>query len=247
MKKTETVRIPLAILTILGMLALIVFVMTGTAQGADVCPEEGKVESQVDGDLDDIVLDAGTLVCIKAGQDLVEVVADGESTLAELIDNGHNVSHYTVLDETTTTTTVEVTTTQSDEEPTTTTLPDETTTTTMEDTTTTTVEDTTTTTVEDTTTTTVEDTTTTTVEDTTTTTEEETTTTTVPEETTTTQPEETTTTVPEETTTSTVVITTSTAPELPFTGANIGMLVLAASALVGLGVTAVSAARSRTE
>lgn len=134
-------------MTMLGMivgLVVVGFGLVAAGTAAEVCLEEGKVESQVDGDLDDIVLEEGTLVCIKAGNDMVTVEADGESTLAELIDNGHNVSHYTVLEETTTTTTLveETTTTQSDEEPTTT-LVDETTTTAGD--TTTTVDETTTT------------------------------------------------------------------------------------------------------
>lgn len=83
-----------------------------------VCPNEGKVESVVDGDLDNIVLYAGTEVCIKGGQTLVNVIADGTSTLAELLGTGQNVSHYTeVLSSTTTTI---PSTTSSTEAPTTT-------------------------------------------------------------------------------------------------------------------------------
>jgi hypothetical protein len=64
------------------------------------CPEQGKVESQVDGDLDDIVLDAGTHVCIKAGAGgAVFVTADGEATLRTLLGLNKNVSHYTVIEE----------------------------------------------------------------------------------------------------------------------------------------------------
>jgi hypothetical protein len=98
---------------------------------ADVCPEEGKVESQVDGELDNIILEEGTLVCIKGGQATVQVVADGNSTLAEMLGTGQNVSHYTIISVPPTTTT-------------TTSIPKETTTT-VRETTTTTEEGTTTT------------------------------------------------------------------------------------------------------
>ena len=185
-----------------GLVAILTtFAFALTVQGAqEVCPEAGKVTSQVDGDLDDIVLDAGTLVCIKAGNDLVNVTADGELTLAELIDNGHNVSHYTILEEpsdTTTTTTAEPTTTGP--------------------------------------------------EDTTTTTEPTTTTTTPGSSSTTTGPA--TTTRPGDTTTSAQPATTTTAgptgadpavAELPYTGpAGVVGLILAASSLVGLGISLV--------
>jgi hypothetical protein len=111
-----------------------------------VCPEEGKVESEVDGDLDEIILEAGTEVCIKGGQTLVNVTADGESTLAELLGTGQNVSHYTIggtpsttttLPETTTT--VEESTTTSEAQTTTTTEPSSTTSTSTPESTTSTV------------------------------------------------------------------------------------------------------------
>ncbi len=127
------------------------------AGGQEVCPSEGKVESVVDGDLDGIVLDAGTQVCIKAGTTVVYVEADGVQTLAELIGNGKNVSHYTIISvpETTTTTTAPEVTTTTVPEVTTTTVPETTTTTVPETTTTTTPSATTT--VPETTTTTVPD------------------------------------------------------------------------------------------
>lgn len=134
------------LLSVIGVLILSLGLSLGAlAAPADVCPEDGKVESTVDGDLDGIVLEVGTEVCIKGGQTLVTVTADGTSTLAELLGTGQNVSHYTVLEtpSTTTSTTTSIpattstipestTTTQS---PTTTTQP--TTSTTMESTTTT--------------------------------------------------------------------------------------------------------------
>lgn len=136
-------------LTALGLLCLVALPAYG-GNGQEVCPEEGKVESVIDGDLDGIVLEDGTQVCIKGSTDVVYVTADGVSTLFELLGNGHNVSHYTVLEtpETTTTTTVP--------EETTTTAPSETTTTTVVETTTTTAPEVTTTVPEETTTTVTE-------------------------------------------------------------------------------------------
>lgn len=98
------------------LLALLLAFFFGYVYGdkvfaADVCPEDGKVESQTDGDLDDIVLPAGTEVCIKGGQTLVNVTADGTKTLAELLGTGQNVSHYTPETPSTTTTTQSPTTT----------------------------------------------------------------------------------------------------------------------------------------
>lgn len=94
--------------------------------GQEVCPNDGKVESVVDGDIDGIVLPAGTEVCIKAGTLVVYVTADGVQTLVELIGNGKNISHYTIITVPTTTTTVPETTTTQPE--TTTTIPETTTT-----------------------------------------------------------------------------------------------------------------------
>jgi len=138
-------------LAIMVFMGIMLIASPALAGGQEVCPNQGKVESVVPGDLDDIVLDAGTMVCIKAGTTVVHVVADGVQTLAELIGNGKNISHYTIDDWPTTTTTTSPTTTTTVPEVTTTTVP-ETTTTVPE--TTTTVPETTTTTVAETTTTT---------------------------------------------------------------------------------------------
>ena len=131
-----------ALLTTVGLLLVMTPGLAAAKQ--EVCPEEGKVESVTDGDIDNIVLDAGTLVCIKAGTLVVTVEADGQATLAELIGNGKNVSHYTVIQEppsTTTTTVPEETTTTVETSSTTvpettTTVPEETTTTVPQETTT---------------------------------------------------------------------------------------------------------------
>ena len=142
-------------LAIMVFMGIMLIASPALAGGQEVCPSEGKVESVVDGDLDGIVLDAGTQVCIKAGTTVVYVEADGIQTLAELIGNGKNVSHYTIITvpETTTTTTVPEVTTTTVPETTTTTVPETTTTTTASATTTSTTTTTTTTTVPETTTT----------------------------------------------------------------------------------------------
>lgn len=125
-------------LTVMGL-----FFLATAALGQEVCPEDGKIEAQGE-ELDDIVLEEGTEVCIKGGTDVVYVVADGESTLFALLGNGHSVSHYTVVkdapptttttrpDETTTTTRVEETTTTTGDTSTTSTTAPVTTTTTVD-------------------------------------------------------------------------------------------------------------------
>ena len=119
------------------LLTALLFLLAFSVDAAEVCPEQGKVESVVDGDLDGIVLDAGVEVCIKGGQVLMTVTADGTSTLAELLGTGQNVSHYTVLEVTSsttsttvpsTTTTIVVETTTTSGVTTTTTFPETTTT-----------------------------------------------------------------------------------------------------------------------
>jgi hypothetical protein len=127
-------------------LLMLAWAILPTNAGAvtDECPAgwTTKVESQVDGDLDDIVLPAGTLFCAKGSTDATGILtADGQKTLLQYLGNDHNVSHYvTYPPQTTTTTTVPTTTTTVPT--TTTTVP---TTTTTVPTTTTTVPTTTTT------------------------------------------------------------------------------------------------------
>ena len=106
------------------LLFMSIMLMPATAiagQGQEVCPSEGKVET---GDLNGIVLPAGTEVCIKAGTTVVYVTADGIQTLHQLVGVEQGVSHYTVISTTTTTTSPTTTTVP----PTTTTVPETTTT-----------------------------------------------------------------------------------------------------------------------
>lgn len=126
-------------MTLAGLLLVMVPMHALAKPGQEVCPNERKVESVVDGDLDGIVIAQDVQVCIKAGTDVVYAMGNGVLTLAELVGNGKNVSHYSILDlpeEPTTTTTVpeETTTTVPDGE---TTVPEETTTTVPQETTTT--------------------------------------------------------------------------------------------------------------
>lgn len=62
------------------------------------CPDfnsPNKVESQTDGDLDGIVLPAGTKVCVKGSTVATGIViADGVKTLYEILGIGKNVSYY---------------------------------------------------------------------------------------------------------------------------------------------------------
>lgn len=68
----------------------------GTVSAAtEHCDSGGtKIESVVDGDLDNIVLAAGTEACVKGSTDAVSFTADGQTSLVDYLDNGHNVSYY---------------------------------------------------------------------------------------------------------------------------------------------------------
>lgn len=135
-----------AIVGVATLAIVLGFGLAAYGNGQEVCPDP-KIESVVDGDIDDVVLPAGTEACIKGSTVVVYVTADGESTLRELLGIDKNVSHYGILSTTTTTeattttiadtttTTVEATTTTAGDE--TTTTPQETTSTTVVDTTTT--------------------------------------------------------------------------------------------------------------
>lgn len=136
-----------ALVTVALLLALAIPALAdhGTLTDQGNCPVEGKINAteETQDEINNLVLAEGTHVCVKGGSDdAVLVTADGEQTLQELLgalnQNGQlkDVSHYTIIQQPTTTTTVE-----------------ETTTTTVEETTTTTVEETTTTTAQETTTT----------------------------------------------------------------------------------------------
>src|SRR5215212_5110176 len=80
------------------MLAASLALSTSAGATTGQCPSGGsKTESQVDGDLDGIVLPAGTQFCVKGSTDVTGVLtADGSATLFEYLSDGRNVSNYVV-------------------------------------------------------------------------------------------------------------------------------------------------------
>jgi hypothetical protein len=65
------------------------------------CPDHnghpGKVEG---GNLHDIKPAAGTLVCVKGSTEATGIIeADGNTTLFDMLDNGHDVSYYVIYEE----------------------------------------------------------------------------------------------------------------------------------------------------
>lgn len=86
------------LLAAIMLLVVAVPVALGTTER---CPEGGvKVESVVDGDLNDVVPVEGTLICVKGSTDATGIiVADGETTLVEYLGNGHDVSHFVTYEE----------------------------------------------------------------------------------------------------------------------------------------------------
>jgi len=103
----------LSFITVLTVLSLVMSLFMATAAIAvvDHCPGEpggngdNKVEADFDGQLNDIVIDAGTTICVKASSGNTGfVVADGSTTLQEYLFNagivagngreGRNVSYY---------------------------------------------------------------------------------------------------------------------------------------------------------
>ena len=72
--------------------------ISGALAVTEHCPDHnghpGKVEG---GNLNDIVLDEGTEFCVKGSTEAVYVqFADGQTTLVEYLNNGHDVSYYVV-------------------------------------------------------------------------------------------------------------------------------------------------------
>ena len=96
----------------LGLL-LVAFGVMPVAALTEHCPDHegnpGKVQSVSPGDLDDVVLPAGTLVCVKASNLATGIVtADGEESLCDILieagiidgsgESCHNVSYYIVYE-----------------------------------------------------------------------------------------------------------------------------------------------------
>lgn len=104
----------LAAFGLVGLLLLALAAPVAAEPATEFCPNDqgnpGKVESVVSGDLNDVVLDAGTIFCVKAGTRTTGLqVADGEQTLCEVLQENvdppildgsgetcRDVSHYIV-------------------------------------------------------------------------------------------------------------------------------------------------------
>ncbi len=130
------------ILLFVGVILLIIGLalpVEATGQPVDLhCPDHDSVftEKVEDGtvpyDLNEVVMPAGYVICVKGAADNTgQITADGETTLFEYLGNDHDVSYVVIYEapETTTTTTVPETTTTTVPETTTTTQPEVTTTT----------------------------------------------------------------------------------------------------------------------
>jgi hypothetical protein len=81
------------------LLSVLVLPVLATQPDGLHCPDfnsPNKVESVVDGDLDGVVLDEGTLFCVKGGnQDATGyLTADGTTTVGEYLPGKYNVSYY---------------------------------------------------------------------------------------------------------------------------------------------------------
>jgi hypothetical protein len=99
---------PRTLLAIAAALGLLFSLSSVAFSSTEHCPgqpsdDPNKVESVVDGDLDGVVLDAGTIFCIKAGTETFPGVADGTTSLVEYAESagivggdgqGRNISHY---------------------------------------------------------------------------------------------------------------------------------------------------------
>jgi hypothetical protein len=69
--------------------------LNGVAAVTEHCPAGGAKVEAVGSNLNDVVPAAGTQVCVKGSTEATGIVtADGQSTLYELLGNGHDVSYY---------------------------------------------------------------------------------------------------------------------------------------------------------
>ena len=69
-------------------------VVTATTQH---CPDggTGHIEATYDGQYNDVVIKKGRIICVKGSTEATgKIVADGTSTLYELLGNGHDVSYF---------------------------------------------------------------------------------------------------------------------------------------------------------
>ena len=77
---------------VLLALALVLPVLATTAH----CPD-GWVSKTETGDMNGVILDVGTQFCVKGSTDATGIiVADGQTSLVDYLDNGHDVSYYVI-------------------------------------------------------------------------------------------------------------------------------------------------------
>jgi hypothetical protein len=107
----KSMRSLIALLTAMALTAMMTVAVTSVAfaQNAEHCPDgwSEKVEAQND-ELDDVVLDEGTMFCVKAGPEATGILeADGETTLLEYVEaagitvgegNVPSVSYYVIYE-----------------------------------------------------------------------------------------------------------------------------------------------------
>jgi hypothetical protein len=94
----------IAVIAALGLLfSLSSMALANTEECPDHQGHPNKVEATFDGELDDVVLPAGTIFCLKAGTEAFEGVADGTTSLVEYAKaagivggdgEGRNISYY---------------------------------------------------------------------------------------------------------------------------------------------------------
>jgi hypothetical protein len=88
---------PLLLVFVGVFLILTVALADGAFAKTEHCPAGG---TKTEGQHNDVVLAAGTQVCVKGSTDATGIItADGTSTLFELLGNGHDVSYYVVYEE----------------------------------------------------------------------------------------------------------------------------------------------------
>jgi hypothetical protein len=83
------------------ILLVCAFATVGSAAGAtEHCPDHNRHPGKVEGgNLNDIVLEAGTNFCVKGSTEATGIlVADGVTTLFDYLNNGHDVSYYVVYE-----------------------------------------------------------------------------------------------------------------------------------------------------
>jgi hypothetical protein len=114
MKKSMRSLIALVSAMALTMMLMLAFSVPAVFADVEHCPDYNdpaytKVDATFDGELDDIVLEAGTVFCVKAGSENTGVLtADGTTTLQEYLfeagivdgsgEQGRNVSYYVVYE-----------------------------------------------------------------------------------------------------------------------------------------------------